>query len=131
MTGLFRELDENQQADFRAWARENYVPGTPISAVWHPVVQAECRSICAEEMIEIVDFERYESIMECGGCQEWHRISYTGDCRDDSERFADPEDYKAAMAASEREAAALEAEALADAEADASLPAGKPHEFFN
>lgn len=31
-------------------------------------------------------------IIECGGCSHWHRVDYHGDCRNDAERFADPED---------------------------------------
>ena len=28
--------------------------------------------------------------VECGSCGEWHRSDFYGDCREDSERFADP-----------------------------------------
>lgn len=31
-------------------------------------------------------------VIECGCCGEYHRLAYTGDCRDDAERFTDLED---------------------------------------
>ncbi len=34
-------------------------------------------------------------IIECGCCGAYHRAAFYGDCRDDSERFADPEDFEA------------------------------------
>jgi hypothetical protein len=30
---------------------------------------------------------------ECGQCGSYHRVGYAGDCRNDAERFASPEDY--------------------------------------
>jgi hypothetical protein len=42
---LFRELSPDEQQSFRQWARENYTPFEPISGVWHPIVQDECRII--------------------------------------------------------------------------------------
>ena len=39
---LFRELSEGDVVQFRAWARNNYEPLTPIKGIWHPVVQEEC-----------------------------------------------------------------------------------------
>lgn len=36
---------------------------------------------------------RVNTFVECGGCGAYHRTDFTGDCREDSERFADlPED---------------------------------------
>jgi len=32
-------------------------------------------------------------IFECGCCGAWHRDSFWGDCRNDTERFIDPEDF--------------------------------------
>ena len=40
--GLFAKLSATQEKEFRQWARDNYVPGSRIKPVWHPVVQAEC-----------------------------------------------------------------------------------------
>lgn len=45
---LFRELSEDEKAEFRAWARENYKRGEPISGIWHPEAQAECVRMNAE-----------------------------------------------------------------------------------
>ena len=39
---LFRHLDEPEIQSFKAWARSTYKPLTPISGLWHPVIQAEC-----------------------------------------------------------------------------------------
>jgi hypothetical protein len=33
-------------------------------------------------------------IIECGCCGGMHRVNYFGDCRNDDERFADPEDFE-------------------------------------
>jgi len=45
---LFRELNEQEQAEFRASARANYVPFSPIKGIWHPIYQDECVKINAE-----------------------------------------------------------------------------------
>ena len=45
MLKMFRELSEKEQQVYRAWARENYVPLSPILGIWHPVVQEECARI--------------------------------------------------------------------------------------
>ncbi len=42
---LFRELTVAQVASFETWADKHYVPGTEISDLWHPVVQARCAFI--------------------------------------------------------------------------------------
>ncbi len=39
---LFRELDTEEEAKFRKWARDNYRLLEPINGVWHPAVQQEC-----------------------------------------------------------------------------------------
>jgi len=52
---LFRDLTEDEEKDFRQWARDNYKPYTDIRGVWHPVVQDECRKINEEtEFITIL-----------------------------------------------------------------------------
>lgn len=38
----FRELDSDEENQFRKWARDNHKPGGEISSVWHPVVRNEC-----------------------------------------------------------------------------------------
>lgn len=45
MKTLFRDLSADEEATFRQWARDNYVPLTDIRGIWHPVVQDECRKI--------------------------------------------------------------------------------------
>lgn len=42
---VFRELTVAQVASFETWADENYVPGSEISDLWHPVVRARCSAI--------------------------------------------------------------------------------------
>ena len=37
------------------------------------------------------------TIFECGICGCYHPWDFTGDCRDDENRFADPEDYAEKM----------------------------------
>jgi len=44
---LFKQLTENQEAEFRQWARDNYKPFDPIEGIWHPVIQDECAKINA------------------------------------------------------------------------------------
>ena len=45
---LFRQLSDGEVAEFRAWARTNYVPLSEIKGIWHPVVQDECRQMNEE-----------------------------------------------------------------------------------
>lgn len=45
---LFRELNGDEIAEFRKWARDNYEPFAPIKGVWHPEVQKECVEINRE-----------------------------------------------------------------------------------
>lgn len=42
---MFRTLSAEEELEFKQWARENYVPLTPIEGIWHPVIQAECAQI--------------------------------------------------------------------------------------
>jgi hypothetical protein len=48
MTSFFRELDPIEEDDFRQWARDNYIPGSDVNMLWHPVVRDECDRITAE-----------------------------------------------------------------------------------
>ena len=43
--GLFRQLSETEERDFRASAWVQHKPGQEINSVWHPVYQSECRAI--------------------------------------------------------------------------------------
>ena len=40
-----KDLTTDEQISFRQWARDNYVPFTPINGTWHPEVQFECAFI--------------------------------------------------------------------------------------
>jgi len=39
---MFRELNEEEEKEFKKWARENYVLGEKVNEAYHPVVQQEC-----------------------------------------------------------------------------------------
>ena len=45
---MFRELDATEEQEFRAWARANYKPLSPINGVWHTAIQDECRKMNGE-----------------------------------------------------------------------------------
>ena len=45
---LYRDLSEEETADFKAYARENYQAGSLINDVWHPVIKEECELINRE-----------------------------------------------------------------------------------
>ena len=42
---MFRTLNEQDEKEFREWARKNYTAFEPIKGIWHPVIQDECRKI--------------------------------------------------------------------------------------
>ncbi len=42
-------------------------------------------------------------IIACGSCGAYHRTAFQGDCRDDHERFGDPEDAEARLRAKTKE----------------------------
>jgi hypothetical protein len=44
----FRDLDSDEESEFRQWARDNFKAGDEISLAWHPAVQDECALIDAE-----------------------------------------------------------------------------------
>ena len=39
---LFKILSNEEQKEYRKWARENYTVYEPIKGLWHPIVQDEC-----------------------------------------------------------------------------------------
>ena len=45
---MFRELTEQEQKEFKEWARKNYAPHSKIDELWHPVIKHECLKINAE-----------------------------------------------------------------------------------
>lgn len=42
---IFKDLTDEQEKEFREWARNKYVPLHPINLMWHPVVRNECMKI--------------------------------------------------------------------------------------
>lgn len=46
---MFRDLNDQEEADFRKWARDNYEAFTEISTLWHPIVVDECEKINNEQ----------------------------------------------------------------------------------
>jgi len=42
---MFKKLNTTEKAKFESWADDNYVPLTPISGTWHPVIQNRCAVI--------------------------------------------------------------------------------------
>ena len=61
---LFRRLSGEEEIQFKTWARENYVTGSDISEIWHPVVQDECRKMNRQTkpMATVVQDKVWESI---------------------------------------------------------------------
>lgn len=57
---LFKDLDQQETAGFRRWARDNYEPFTPISGLWHPIIQDECRVINEEADVTCEELSRSE-----------------------------------------------------------------------
>lgn len=49
---LFRELDSEEQEEFRQWSRDNYEVGGEINDLWHPVTKDECRRMNWENKYE-------------------------------------------------------------------------------
>jgi hypothetical protein len=47
----FRKLSEDDAAKFRKAARETYEPFSSIDGLWHPLYQAECVRINAENAV--------------------------------------------------------------------------------
>jgi hypothetical protein len=43
--GIWRSLSTEEIKEFRKWARDNYVHGTPVHSVWHPVIKEECHKM--------------------------------------------------------------------------------------
>lgn len=42
---IYRTLDKKETKEFQQYAKENYVPGTAINPIWHPVVKEECKKM--------------------------------------------------------------------------------------
>jgi hypothetical protein len=63
MNGLFKAITEDEKPAFRQWARDNYKPFDPISPVWHPTTQTECRKI-NEEIKTAIEQQWGENFLE-------------------------------------------------------------------
>jgi alpha-ketoglutarate-dependent taurine dioxygenase len=60
---LFREANAAEEQAFREWARKHYTPLSPISGLWHPVVQDECRVMNAALDVPTEERERAEGVL--------------------------------------------------------------------
>jgi hypothetical protein len=47
---FFKSLSKEEEEEFRAWARDNYILGDTVPSTWHPVVVDECMSIIKNTM---------------------------------------------------------------------------------
>jgi len=52
---LFRKLSFDEEIEFRTWARENYIPGTTINKLWHPITRMECEKMNIEQINSFKD----------------------------------------------------------------------------
>ena len=46
---IFGDLNEKEVQVFKQWARDNYILGTKVSEMYHPVTQQECDLMNREE----------------------------------------------------------------------------------
>ena len=77
---LFRKLDQYEEAEFRAWARKNYVPGSPMNEVWHPVVRDECEKMNSEKEGAVTN-----EPVRCQFCKKempLKEVAYAEECAD-------------------------------------------------
>ena len=40
---LHRDLDDNEEQEFRQWARDNFNVLDKIECSWHPIIKQECQ----------------------------------------------------------------------------------------
>ena len=45
---FYKTLNEEEEKEYRQWARDNYSLGDSIDNSWHPVVQDECMSMMVD-----------------------------------------------------------------------------------
>lgn len=46
---FYRDLDNEEEKEFRQWARDNFNPAVDsINPAWHPVIRVECRCMIEE-----------------------------------------------------------------------------------
>lgn len=48
---IFRTLDKKETKEFKKYANENYISGTAINPIWHPVVKEECKRMNTKEYL--------------------------------------------------------------------------------
>lgn len=53
---FYKTLNEEEEKEFRQWARDHYSVGDSIDPSWHPVVQDECMSM----MVNILGIKESE-----------------------------------------------------------------------
>jgi len=46
----FRDLNPEEEKEFRQWARANYEPGMENHALYHPMIRDECNKIKTERL---------------------------------------------------------------------------------
>jgi len=51
----FCKLSPDEEIEFRKWARENYIPGTTINELWHPITRMECEKMTIEQINSFKD----------------------------------------------------------------------------
>ena len=76
---LFRDLNEDEQVEFRQWARDNYEPFTEINVAWHPIVREECAKINTENLIKCCVCGQIIEIEESTGWRFGHNADPYGD----------------------------------------------------
>ena len=47
---MFKKLNEEEEEEFKKWARANYKPGTRIDTLAHPIIRAECEQMNIEKI---------------------------------------------------------------------------------
>tara|TARA_R110000868_G_scaffold20267_3_gene86027 strand:+ start:258 stop:443 length:186 start_codon:yes stop_codon:yes gene_type:complete len=52
---FFKTLNDEEEKEYRQWAKDNYIIGDSISSAWHPVVVDECMTILTKDMKDGVD----------------------------------------------------------------------------
>ena len=42
-SALYKDLDDNEEQEFRQWARDNFNVLDKIEDYWHPIIKLECQ----------------------------------------------------------------------------------------
>jgi hypothetical protein len=88
---LFRELDTEEEEDFKQWARDNWSVDQKVNPVWHPVVVEECATILDNYIREHT--KKYD-----GGTLDWN-FSYKDQivALDSSDEVSEEQQYEMAV----------------------------------